>query len=198
MLGITQKSAWHISHKIRVVLGNSSVDKKMQGICEVDETYVGGKRRGSKRGRGAAHKTPIFGILERDGTLRIYPVPDTKARTLLPIINDNVRPGSRIMSDEWPSYKGLSKLYIHRVVNHGVKEYVRGDIHVNGLEGVWGLLKRSLKGIYHRPSKKYMDNYCGEFEFRYNTRKKTIELRFNEALAQSNVRIKNKDLTQDY
>lgn len=184
-LGITQKSAWNLAHKIRECLGNGTFNKQLKGTIEVDETYIGGKHRFGKRGRGSQNKTPVFGMLERDGTLKIMPVENTKRVTLEPIILESVKKGSKIMSDEWGAYNHLHKHYIHKVVNHGIKEYARGEVHVNSLEGFWSILKRGLKGIYHRPSKKYLSNYCGEFEFRYNNRKKCLELQFNAALSQT-------------
>jgi hypothetical protein len=125
------------------------------------------------------------------------PVEKVNGKTLKGHIFRNVVKGSTIMSDEFRSYNGLNKFYIHKVVNHGIKEYVNGEIHVNSLEGFWSILKRGVRGIYHRPSKKYMDNYCGEFEFRYNTRKKCIEMQFKRAISQGRKRIKNTDVTRD-
>ncbi|WP_291909078.1 IS1595 family transposase [Chitinophaga sp. CB10] len=193
-LKITQKSAWYLAHKIREMLNNKAALKKLRGVVEVDETYVGGKRRGSKRGRGAEHKTPVFGMLERNGTLRIMPVEKVNGKTLKGLISGNVVRGTTIMSYEFKAYNGLSKFYIHKVVQHGIKEYVNGDAHVNSLEGAWSLLKRSIRGIYHRPSRKYLDNYWGEFEFRYNTRKKCIEMRFTELMKCSKIRLKHIDI----
>lgn len=183
-LQITQKTAWKLSHKIKQSL-TEPIREKLTGTVEIDETYVGGKRRFSKRGRGAEHKTPVFGILQRNGEVRIWPVENVKSITLKPIIYEHVEYGATIMTDEFRVYRGLSRFYIHKTVNHGIKEYVNGDTHVNGLEGFWGLMKRGIRGIYHRPSRKYLTDYCAEFEFRYNTRKLTDNKRFQKALLKS-------------
>lgn len=98
------------------------------------------------------------------------------------------------MSDEFVSYKGLDEFYTHQSVNHGAKEYVRGEIHTNSLEGAWSLMKRIFKGIYHRPSRKHMNAYTDEFEFRYNTRKKTMPQKFKMAVSQSGTRMKHADI----
>jgi transposase-like protein len=183
-LQITQKTAWNLSHKIKASLVIHERGK-LTGVVEMDETYVGGKRRFSKRGRGAEHKTPVFGILQRDGELRIWPVANVKAKTLKDIIYKHVAEGSTVMTDEFRVYRGLSENYIHKTVNHSIKQYVDGDTHVNSLEGFWGLLKRGIRGVYHRPSRKYLHNYCTEFEFRYNTRHLTDNNRFRTALLKS-------------
>lgn len=195
-LGITQKSAWYLAHKIRYMLLYKTPQKPLHEIVEVDETYVGGKgKRGSKRGRGSQNKTPVFGMLQRKGQLIITPVPDTKRKTLEPLILKSVNKGTLIMSDEWWAYRRLEKYYRHSTVNHGTKEYVRGNVHVNSLEGAWSLLKRSFRGIYHRPSKKHLDKYCAEFQFKYNSRHLGEISRFNIVAEKSNnLRIRHKDI----
>lgn len=195
-LGITQKSAWFMEQKIRVVLGNSDYSDFLEGVIEVDETYIGGRIKGGKRGRGT-EKAKVFGMLERDGRLRIMTVKDVSSYTLHPIIYDNVQIGSVIMSDEWKAYEGLDEDYGRGVINHGKRHYADGEVHVNGLEGAWGLLKRSLKGTYHRPSKKYMDMYLGEFEFKYNTRKAPLPTVFKTAMKQSRIRITNSGIKKE-
>lgn len=139
---------------------------------EHEGTYVGGRWRG-KRGRGSENKTPVFGAVQRGGRLSITPVPNAKRKTLGPIIHKRVKNGIRINGDEWRAYTKLCSDYVHDVVNHGRKEYVRGKIHTNTIEGAWAHLKRSIMGTHHRPSKEHLSKYCAEFEFTYNTRKKT-------------------------
>lgn len=178
-----------MAHKIREALGNKK-HRALRGIIQLDETYVGGRRRGSKRGRGAAHKTPVFGILETGGKVRMMPVIDTKRATLFPIIHATIRKGSVIMTDDYKSYIGLGSYYTHKVVNHSARQYVDGDTHTNGIENVWSILKRGLRGTYIRPSRKYMGHYCKEAEFRFNHRHDGIITMFNTALKQSNLRIK--------
>ena len=193
-LGITQKSAWYMEQNIRLMLGNRRYVKMLDGIIEVDETYVGGRRKGGKRGRGT-EKAKIFGMLERNGDLRIMHVADVSSYTLHPLIIGNVKVGAVIMSDEWKAYNGLKGRYQRGVINHGKRHYADGEIHVNSLEGAWGLFKRSLKGIYHRPSNKYMFGYCAEFEFKYNNRKKSIPLIFSTAIRQSKIRATHSQIT---
>lgn len=193
-LGITQKSAWHIAHKIRIMLSQGN-EKMLSNVVECDETYIGGKKKG-KRGRGSENKTPVFGMLQRGGRLIITPVEDTKRKTIEPIIHASVKRGTQIMTDEWWAYSQLDKYFKHGVVKHKVKEYVSGDIHVNSLEGAWSLLKRSIRGVYHRPSKKHLEKYCAEFQFKYNTRKDTEQLRFGKAISKSKVKVWNKNITR--
>jgi len=194
-LGITQKSAWYMEQNIRLMLGNRRYEKMLDGIIEVDETYIGGRRKGGKRGRGT-EKAKVFGMLQRNGEIRIMHVEDVSSYTLHPLIFGNVKLGSVIMSDEWKAYNGLKGKYKRGVINHGKRHYADGEIHVNSLEGAWGLFKRSLKGIYHRPSNRYMFGYCAEFEFRYNNRKKSIPLIFSTAIRQSKIRMTHQQITK--
>lgn len=175
-------------------MGNKKYVDMLGGTVEVDETYVGGRIKGGKRGRGT-EKTKVFGILEREGTLQMYIVDKVNARTLQGIIYDNVEIGSAIMSDEWKAYNGLNEFYAHNIINHGRRHYADGEVHVNTLEGAWGHFKRTLKGIYHRPSKKYMAKYCGEFMFRYNNRNKSMQVLFKDALKQTKIRVTHKEIT---
>jgi transposase-like protein len=194
-LGITQKSAWYLAHKIRYMLQYNQKPKKLSKVVEVDETYVGGRKRGSYyRGRSVKHKTPVFGMLQRGGELIIMPVPDTKRKTLEPIILKHVEKGSKIMSDEWWAYKHLHKHYTHETVLHGAREYARGKTHVNGLEGAWSLLKRSIRGIYHRPSRKHLEKYCAEFQFKYNSRQNDENQRFQRVVNKSKITVGNKKI----
>ena len=194
-LNISQKSAWYLAQKIRSSFKRTDT-KKLATTVEVDETYVGGKRRGAKRGRSTQFKTPVFGMLERKGELVIMPVPDAKRKTLEPIILLNVKQGARIMSDEWWAYTKMYKNYKHQVVKHKEKEYARGVVHVNSLEGAWSLLKRSIRGVYHRPSRKHLAKYCDEFAFKYNTRTDNDFTRFEKAIALSNIRVKQKEISR--
>jgi transposase len=159
------------------------------GTVEVDETYLGGQKKNkrkdqlkkeveSKRGFGTT-KQPVFGILTRQGRVFAKLVDDTEARDLLPIITKRVKTGSRVCSDTWRAYTGLAaKGYVHRTVEHGEKEYVRGKNHINGLEGFWGYLKRKLaaKGGVKR---KYLPLFLGEYVWRYNYRKLGDKLQAN-------------------
>ena len=148
-LGIGVKTGWRMFHQIRKVLGNDDVI--LHGDVEVDETYIGGKRSGGKRGRGAAGKTIVMGMVERGGKVKAKVVPDVKARTLVPEIQSSVPVGTAVLTDDLPSYRRLSSLgYRHDVVSHSRGVYVVGkDIHTNSIEGFWSQLKRSIDGSYH-------------------------------------------------
>ena len=176
-LGITQKSAWFILHRIRLAMQNGTL-AKLKGEVEVDETYIGGKARNmhaNKRaekihGRGASGKAIVMGVLERGGEVRTKVIPDTKKRTVQAKIRANVEPGSFISTDALKSYEGLEPDYVHEAVDHAV-EYVRGSCHTNGLENYWSLLKRCIKGTYISVEPFHLFRYLDEQAFRYNQRK---------------------------
>jgi transposase-like protein/predicted RNA-binding Zn-ribbon protein involved in translation (DUF1610 family) len=173
-LGVTYKCAWRMGHKIRKYMAEIDGTPPMTGHVEVDETYIGGRRPKVKgyTGRGAKGKTVVFGILERNGELFTKVVPNASGKSLIPPIVENVPVGTRISSDEWQPYRKLPALgYRHHTVDHAAKEYARGDVHVNGLEGFWSQIKRSIKGTHVHVSKKHLPKYLGEFEFRYNMRR---------------------------
>ncbi|RYX86918.1 IS1595 family transposase [bacterium] len=148
-------------------------------IIECDETYVGGKnknRHNAKKteggqGRGGDDKTPIFGMVQRNGKVVAQKVKDVSGKTLKGIIKDNVKEGSQIMTDEWKSYNGLCLLYGHQIVKHSMNEYKNGACHTNTLEGFWSLLKRGVIGQIHYVTPKHLNAYINEFCFRYNERK---------------------------
>ncbi len=172
-LGVTYKCAWRMGHEIRKYMGDVDGVPPMSGHVEVDETYIGGRRPKIKgfTGRGAKNKTIVFGILERDGELYCKIVPTAGRKSLIPEILKHVPKGTRISSDEWTPYSVLTDLgYVHDTVDHGSKEYARGDVHVNGLEGFWSRLKNSIKGTHIHVSRKHLPKYLGEFEYRYNMR----------------------------
>jgi transposase len=168
-LGVTYKCAWRMGHEIRKHMSLIDGDEPLSGHVEVDETFVGGKMAGGMGGKG---KTVIFGMLERDGDVITKIVPNTKKVTLRPIIHENVEKGSKISSDEHGSYKSLKRDgYDHGAVAHGRGEYVNGEVHVNGIEGYWARLKNSIAGTHVHVSRKHLDKYTGEFEYRFNSRK---------------------------
>ncbi len=170
-LGVTYKCAWRMGHQIRKYMGLVDGNSPLSGTVEADETMIGGKRPG-KRGRGAAGKTVVFGMLEKAGEVMTHIVPNVRRNTLYPLIESNVEKGSTMHTDELRSYMTLdSKGYAHETVNHGSGEYVRGSVHVNGLEGFWSLVQRSIRGTHIHVSGKHMASYLGEFEYRYNMRK---------------------------
>ncbi len=171
-LGVSYKCAWRMGHKIRELMDKLGMSEPLSGHVEIDESYVGGKKRGGKRGRGAPGKTVVFGMLERDGQIKGRVVSEVKRRTLEPIIRTNVKEGSTVSTDELRTYKDLVRFgYEHGKVEHGAGEYVSGIHHVNSLEGFWSQLKRGIVGTHVHVSRKHLPKYVGEFAFRYNNRK---------------------------
>jgi transposase-like protein len=171
MLGVTYKSAWFMAHRIRYALSQPELTDKLKGIVEADETYVGGKGKG-KRGRGATKKTPVASLVERDGRVRSKVVDHVTAQNLKGHIRDNVDKSATMMTDDFKSYVGLEKEFKdHQIINHSQKEYVRGIVHTNTVEGYFSILKRGINGIYQHVSKHHLHRYLSEFDFRYNLRK---------------------------
>jgi transposase-like protein len=176
-LGVSQKTAWFMDHRIRCALTIGSIDK-LSGRVEADETFIGGKARNmhmSKRLKAMAidrrgGKTIAFGLLERGGKVRTEVVPDRGRSTLQGHIKKHVEPGTELFTDELHSYWGLEKEYLHQIVNHAL-EYVNGHIHTNGLENFWSLVKRALGGTYVSVEPFHLFRYLDEQAFRYNHRK---------------------------
>ena len=170
-LDVTYKTAWRMAHEIRKFMAEVDDEWPLDGDVEADETYVGGRRSGGARGRGAPGKTVVFGMLERGGDVMTKVVPDVKKRTLQPIVAENVKAGATVHTDELRSYKGLDKAgFDHRTVNHGAGQYVRLGSHVNSIEGFWARLKLSIRGTHVHVSPKHLWKYAKEFEYRYNRR----------------------------
>jgi transposase len=169
-LGVTYKTAWRMADLIRKHMAQVDGEFPLFGDVEIDETYVGGRTHG-RRGRGAANKTIVFGMLQRDGQVMTKVVPNVAGKTLKPLIEENVTQGSTVHTDELRSYKGLAKKgFTHKTVNHGAGEYASGDTHVNNLENFWKHLKGGIRGTHIHVSKQHLHNYAKEFEFRFNRR----------------------------
>lgn len=171
--GLSYKSALFMLHRIRYAMADS-VTRPLTGTIEVDETYIGGKPRYkgvSKQGRGTK-KTPVVALVQRGGKVKTQHVADVTAKTLGRFVRANVDRGARIITDENPSYNRVGKPFKggHETVNHGRKEYVRGDITTNTIESFFATVKRGLNGIYHAVSKEHLHRYLAEYEFRYNHR----------------------------
>jgi transposase-like protein len=192
-IGVTQKSAWFMNHRIRVALGMES-SEKLSGKVEVDETYIGGKARNMHRSKLAKRvaefatpltgrnqnigKVAVMGLLERHGEVRTMVVPNTKRRSLHREVSKHVEPGSVVYSDALRSYNQLGEQYIHNVIQHA-ERYVDGHIHTNGIENFWSLLKRSLGGTYISVEPFHLFRYLDEQSFRFNNRKLTDGERFS-------------------
>ncbi len=171
-LGVTYKTAWRMGHEIRKYMAKIDGDTPLDGHVEVDETYIGGKRRGNNRGRSLESRAVVFGMVERGGNLMTRVVANAQRGTLERHILENIRLGSTVSSDEWAAYRHLAKRgYRHGMVRHSAEQWVDGIHHTNSLEGFWSQLKRSIRGTHIHVSAKHLAKYLGEFEFRYNMRK---------------------------
>ena len=169
------RTAWHMLHRIREACGRG--DFVLKDVVEVDETYIGGKRRNmsnSKRkaltgtGRGAVGKVAVAGMRERGGRVKATVVEHTDAATLVGLVEENVVPGTTVYTDEASAYGGLKRRFNHDSVKHSISEYVRGNVHTNGMESVWSILKRSIHGTWHHVSPKHLGKYVNEATFRLN------------------------------
>ncbi len=170
-LGITQKSAWHLGHRIRFGMAHSPLEAKLKGIVEADETYIGGKGKG-KRGRGAANKTPVVSVIERGGKVHSQSVAAVTSKNIGAILRSRIESTATLNTDTFPSYASVGKEFAkHETVDHGKGEYVRGAAYTNTAEGYFSQLKRSLNGTYHHVSPKHLDRYLAEFDHRYSMRK---------------------------
>jgi transposase len=169
-LGVTYKTAWRMFNRIRELMNTPM--QEMAGQIEIDETYIGGVKRGAKGGRSTTeNKTPILGIAQRDGIIAAIKVPNVRVKTILPIIRKYVVGYSLVYTDDFPTYTALDgTTYFHRIVHHNAKQWVKYSAHTNTIEGFWSILKRSLNGVYHSVRPKYLQNYVDEYLFRYNHR----------------------------
>ncbi|MBZ5647785.1 MAG: IS1595 family transposase [Acidobacteriia bacterium] len=194
-IGVTQKSAWFMLHRIRKALQNKSFRKLggSGGSCEADETFIGAKARNVHVGKrdakvGMGKKAIIVGVLERGGHVRAEVVETRKRHKIHEIVKENVLPGSALYTDKLLSYKGLENYFAHEVVDHALG-YVRGQVHTNGLENFWSLLKRGLGGTYVNVEPFHLFRYLDEQMFRYNNRRDADRVplpdseRFNLALS---------------
>jgi transposase-like protein len=180
-LGVTQKTAWFMMHRLRMAIMAKSFNK-FGGNVEVDETYIGGKARnmhvgkrkrlGMSQHRSMLGKTAVLGLLERHG----------KDGHLQPHVKANIEAGATLHTDAHFSYQGLSSQYVHNVIDHA-ESYVDGEVHTNGLENFWSLLKRSIKGTYVSVEPFHLFRYLDEQVYRFNNRKQTDAMRFVEACA---------------
>lgn len=190
-LGVTQKTAWFMLHRIRGAMASGGLDK-LKGIVEVDETYIGGlarnmhakDRRERITGGGGVDKTAVVGALERGGDIRAELIDDLSSKGLQGYVRDNVEDDSTVFTDSAAAYKGLRWNFEHGATDHKVGQYVNGIIHTNGIEGFWSLLKRSIKGTYIAIAPKHLQTYLDERAFAYNNREDHDLYRFVMAVRQ--------------
>jgi transposase-like protein len=202
-LGITQKTAWFLNHRIREMLKDKA-PQMLDGMVELDETFVGAKaknihaskRKNLKRNaNGFEHITPVFGLLQRGGNVITFVLPEVNKANLKPLMLNNVATTATICTDNFGGYRDLKHSFKrHEIVSHSNGEYVRGDWHTNTIEGYWSLLKRGIIGIYHFVSRKHLHRYCDEFSFRYNSRKIATMDRFENAFTNIEGRLTYKGL----
>lgn len=175
-LEVTKDTAWFLAMRIRKAMEEAAQRDLLQGIVEMDETYIGGKpRKGDgndqKRGRGTS-KTPVVGMIERGGDVKAKVIKNHKlgSKTLATLVRGNIdTKNSVLITDEYRGYIGISKLVPHEVIDHQLW-YVSGDTHTNNIEGFWALLKRGIVGQYHKVSLNYLPRYITEFCYRFNNR----------------------------
>jgi transposase-like protein len=172
-LGVTYKTAWRMGHEIREHMADVDGDTPLSGHVEVDETYIGGKERGvmGRPTQKTSKKTAVIGMIQRDGEVITKVIPDVKSKTLIPHIENNIEKGSTVSTDELQSYRVLkSKGYQHGKVHHARDQWVNGEHHTNSIESYWSQLKRSVRSTHIHVSRKHLQKYLNEFEYRFNAR----------------------------
>ncbi|MDQ2719715.1 MAG: IS1595 family transposase [Bacteroidota bacterium] len=208
-LGIAQKSAWFMLHRIRQVMANIN-DSKLSGIVEIDETYMSRKYASDYKGmspeaiarmeqsdeyKKKIKKGAAIGMKERNGNIIIKASLDAKAKSIEIAVKENVATNALLMTDESYKYRNVLSSYKRETVNHSKYEWVRGNVHTNGVENFWSVMKRGVYGIYHQISYKHLQNYCDEFSYRYNTRELKDHERFTNVLQNIERRLDYKTLT---
>jgi transposase-like protein len=182
MIGVSYKSTWFMMMRLREALREGFFTEPLGGegkTIEIDEAFIGGlekfKHRNKRKhaGTGGQGKEAVFALVERGGSVRSHHVPVVNAKTLGPILREQMKEGSKLMSDESVTAMHLGAEFgNHQAVNHSIGEYVRGDAHTNTVEGYFAILKRGVHGVYHHVSPAHLKRYLAEFDYRYNERSK--------------------------
>ncbi|HEY2582660.1 MAG TPA: IS1595 family transposase [Mucilaginibacter sp.] len=187
-LGVTYKTAWRMGHQLRKLMSNGKLSDLLSGVIEADETFIGGKNKNmhkAKRdmmnanGTGTINKIPVLAVLERGGNVKTKVLQhnkDANMTTMVPMVKNNVAPGSVLVTDGHGAYRILAGEYSHEVVSHGEDEYVRGTFHTNTIEGYFSHLKRMISGTHIHVSQKHLQAYVDEHSFRYVHRKEGQEM----------------------
>lgn len=205
-IGVAQKSAWFMLHRIRELMSHVP-NEKLKGDIELDETYMARKYRSDYKGLkpaeiefihnnkfNAKNKGAVVGMVERGNKIRVLTFPENKANVVREAINTHIEEGSRLLTDESNLYKAGLENYKHDTVTHTKREWVRGDVHTNNVENFWSVMKRGVHGIYHQISYKHLQRYCDEYSYRYNSRKIKDKDRFVNSLQQIEGRLTYKKL----
>jgi len=205
-IGVAQNTAWFMLHRLRELMKVKTAEDPLQGIVEVDETYMSRKYRSDYKGISPEEidynlqstqksKGIVFGMAERGGKVRMKAIPDAKAATVWNEITENIKPVSELHTDEAFIYRQDEQPYNRESVNHSKHEWVRGNVHTNTVENFWSCMKRGVYGIYHQISYKHLQRYCDEYSYRYNNRKLTDAKRFEQSLTQMEGRLTYEKLT---
>jgi transposase-like protein len=190
-LPVTQRTAWFMLQRIRLAMADEVFDM-LNGTVEVDEVYIGGKWDTMKKQRRKAlekaglnqytAKQPVVGMVERKGRVRAFPVNDLTAKSLLPKLRDSIHHDATVYTDQANIYTHINEYFLHHAsVNHGLKEYVKGNVHTNNIECFWSVLKRTIGGTYIHVNPRHLDRYLAEQVYRFNEREEEDGPRFAKA-----------------
>ena len=201
-LGITQKTAWFVLHRLRLLMGDPEPEIAMDNVVEIDETYVGGKwdkmtrsRRKKHQESGKDNKVAVMGLLERDGKAKLTVIGEN---TFKDVVRQHVAPSAIVVTDSHKGYVGLNEEYqAHEAVNHIAQEFRRGIAYTNSVEGFFSVFKRTIFGTYHQVSPKHLHRYCAETSYRFNSRKMTDADRFQFAISNTKGRLTYKQLIEN-
>jgi transposase-like protein len=201
-LGISQKTAWFILHRIRYAFGSGNDSLLLDKEIQADETFVGGnnknrhksKKHFDETGKEYDDKAPVMGMIETGGRVKTRVVNNPTKQNAISFLEDNAVKGITLVTDSSPIYHKIGKKYDHVVINHSLGEYKLNGFHTNGMENYWSVLKRGIYGIYHQVSQKHLQAYCDEFSFRFNSRKMKDAERFTASISKIEGRLTYKTL----